>query len=175
MYQDTNLVRPTSQQTGMDPQSTRPRPRRTVTTRSRRRPTRNPEWIDPTTTITDLGVTTSASFVTPWEAVVQISPVLLSSRYHHSYIHQDTLDALGFQPGPCFVAPSSNPRGRPFNPIGISSIWVRVGRSEPTLIDAHVLPGLASEMGVLFICGAPDLARIFGPTWTPQQHVESRP
>jgi hypothetical protein len=61
-----------------------------------------------------------------------------------------------------------DPRGV-FSPIGKAPMYVCFlqDRSDPNLIEFHVMPGAPPENGFLFILGKPDISKCLGHDWMP--------
>ncbi|KAL2263623.1 hypothetical protein VTK26DRAFT_5985 [Humicola hyalothermophila] len=119
---------------------------------------------------------TTANFILSNGDTVIYRHVLLSKRYFHSYIWEETFRALGFEPSLARTQRSLNPRsGDFFDPIGISALSVQLDGQHNgwDLIWFYILPGSPAQAGVNFIVGKPDIERIYGRGWTAQQHVEA--
>jgi hypothetical protein len=118
---------------------------------------------------------TTADFLSNHDAIVSYEDILISKMYYGSYIWEETLCELGFEPTRALMRRTLNPRGRSFNPIGMFSLYIWLNGPDPIppiQVDFYVLPGSPAEAGVHFILGNPDIKRIWGDEWTPQQHVE---
>lgn len=121
----------------------------------------------------------AAGFLSNYNGTIVTYPnVLISTNHFQSYMSEETLDELGYQPYiPTHGTPKKtvNPRdGSVFRPIGGSSIYIWLNGPEPIdpiLVDFYVVPG-PLKPGVRFILGMPDIKRIWPGGWTPQQHVE---
>ncbi|GAB1315729.1 hypothetical protein MFIFM68171_05939 [Madurella fahalii] len=125
---------------------------------------------------------TTAGFLSwhggPSGTIVDIEDVLISSLYFGSYMYEDTFSVLCTEPPRIPTDRTVDPRGDIFEPISFSGMYIWLNGpspNPPAWVWFYILPGSGAEAGVEFILGGPDIKRIWGDKWTPQQHVEGMP
>ncbi|KAK0617393.1 hypothetical protein B0T14DRAFT_568897 [Immersiella caudata] len=103
---------------------------------------------------------------------LKFTGVFISPEYSVSFIFHDTLKALGYEPSLIAAKKVFNPRGGQFIPLGVTTLYIRLGASldaEAFYINALVLGGKPEDAGAQFIMGKPDIQRILGTDWTPER------
>lgn len=67
---------------------------------------------------------TTAGFLSDYNAIITYDNVLLSTMYFASYMWEETLRELGFEPTYAILRRTVNPRGGVFKPVGFFNLYI---------------------------------------------------
>ncbi|KAK1759753.1 hypothetical protein QBC47DRAFT_372993 [Echria macrotheca] len=100
---------------------------------------------------------------------IEALSIFFSPRYAVSFITMNFLKGLQQEPIFASVRKVFNPRGGQFQPVGITSLFLSFAGRDVGWVNFLVLDVEPTVLGALAIIGKPDIDRIVGTGWTPDQ------